>query len=205
MEFNVSQLLQSPIGTTRQYEVDEVLPAVDEYVLEQPVHGLARLTRTNRGIYVDARLGTVVRLECSRCLGDADYPIDVRIREEFLPTIDVFTGRSVPIDDRVEEETGRIDEHHDVNLDDSFRQYLLLELPIQPLCRPDCAGLCPQCGKNLNEGPCGCVIEPPDEPEAPLAKLLKRVQPGLESDLSDNDEEGEQTSQHDGIGKRRGR
>lgn len=187
MEFNVSQLLQSPIGTTRQYEVDETLPTVDEYVLEKPVRGLAKLTRTNRGIYTDARLGTVVRMECSRCLADADYPVDVRIREEFVPTVDIITGKSIPVEDQ-DEEIGRIDEHHDINLDDSFRQYLLLELPIQPLCRPDCAGLCPKCGKNLNEGPCDCVIEPPDEPEAPLARLLKRVQPGLDSGSSVDDE-----------------
>jgi uncharacterized protein len=192
-EFNVAQLLQSPIGTTRQYEVEEVLPAVDEYELEEPVRGSVKLTRTNRGIYAEARLGTTVRMECSRCLGTVDFPVEVRIREEFFPTVDVITGRAVAVDEQ-DEEIGRIDEHHDLSLDDSFRQYVLLDLPIQPLCRPDCAGLCPKCGKNLNEGPCDCVIEPPDEPEAPLAKLLKRVTPGLDSESSVDGRDDEQTS-----------
>ena len=44
------------------------------------------------------------------------------------------------------------------------RDELLLELPGYPLCGPDCKGLCPRCGKNLNEGPCGCPA--PDEPAA---------------------------------------
>lgn len=174
MEYNVAQLLKSPVGTSRQYDVDEPLDRIDEYEVSGPVQGQVKLTRTNRGVYVDARLGATVKLVCGRCLEEADESVQVRIREEYLPTVDVSTG--LPVAERPDEEAGTIDEHHILSLDDAFRQYTLLELPMRPLCRPDCKGLCPRCGKNLNEGPCDCLPEPASEGLEPLAKLLRDLE-----------------------------
>lgn len=56
-------------------------------------------------------------------------------------------------------------------LEDALREQILLALPMRSVCRPDCAGLCPQCGKNLNLGKCDCAPAPPDERWAPLAGL----------------------------------
>ena len=58
-----------------------------------------------------------------------------------------------------------------LNLDELVREDILLELPSKFLCRPDCKGLCPKCGKNLNDGPCGCVIHPVD----PRLEVLKQL------------------------------
>jgi uncharacterized protein len=55
-----------------------------------------------------------------------------------------------------------------VDLSEEIANCLRIELPMKPLCRPDCAGLCQKCGANLNEGPCGCK---PDEEDGPWAKL----------------------------------
>ena len=49
-----------------------------------------------------------------------------------------------------------------VELDEPIREELLLSLPLRVLCQEDCRGLCPKCGKNLNEGECGCVLKEPD-------------------------------------------
>jgi uncharacterized protein len=174
VEFNVAQLLKSVVGTSREYDVDEPLDTIDEFEAASPVQGQVRLLRTNRGVFVDARLGASVKLVCGRCLGEAIEPVQIRVREEFLPTIDIDTG--LPTSEETDEETGLIDEHHILSLDDAFRQYALLELPIRPLCRPDCAGLCPRCGKNLNEGPCDCPPEPVEESLEPLAVLLRDLE-----------------------------
>ena len=185
MEYNVAQLLQSPVGETRQFDVDERIGAVDEYELVGPVQGDVRLLRTSRGVFVDARLSATVKLVCGRCLDEVEAPLAVRVREEFIPTIDVNSGLPVNADE--DAEAFRIDDHHVLSLDDAFRQYVLLELPIQPLCRPDCAGLCPRCGKNLNEGPCDCPPEPATEALEPLARLLR----DLEDQRSGKDEDAE--------------
>ncbi len=181
IEFNVAQLLKSPVGTTRQYDVDEPLPAVEGYQPTEPVRGRVKLTRTNQGILVDARLATAVRLECSRCLEEVVAPVKMHIEEEFLPTVDLETGLPAEPPEGSEAEAFTIDEHHILDLDEAIRQYLLLSLPLQPLCRADCAGLCPTCGKNLNEGQCDCPAEPVDDRLAPLAGLF---------DGSDEGEEG---------------
>ena len=65
-----------------------------------------------------------------------------------------------------------IDEHHILDLTEAVRQYALLALPMKPLCRQDCAGLCPTCGHNLNQGGCGCPPQGPDPRWSGLNKLL---------------------------------
>ena len=84
------------------------------------------------------------------------------------PTIDINTGAKLPEPD----ETGSftIDEHHILDLTEAIRQYRVMALPMKPLCREECAGLCPTCGKNLNTGPCDC---PANEIDPRWAKLLK--------------------------------
>ena len=69
-----------------------------------------------------------------------------------------------------------LNEAHEVDLTEPVRQSVLLEIPMKPLCRPDCAGLCPHCGKNRNEGPCDCQEEPADPRLSVLADWLKSEQ-----------------------------
>ncbi len=175
MEYNVAQLLKAPLGSVRHYEVHETLPTIDEYATTEPVRGHLKLTRTKRGILVDADLATAVELQCSRCLGRLVTPLRIRVREEFLPTVDVITGLPADKPEDVEEAFS-IDEHHILDLGEPVRQYGLLEVPLQPLCRAECAGLCPRCGGNLNEGRCTCPAEPADERLAKLAGLLDQTE-----------------------------
>ena len=58
-----------------------------------------------------------------------------------------------------------------IDLDEVLREQFYLALPMKPLCREDCAGLCPQCGTNRNTGTCSCETEPEDPRLAPLRRL----------------------------------
>ena len=58
-----------------------------------------------------------------------------------------------------------------IDLEEALRAELLLALPIAPLCRDDCKGLCARCGKDLNEGPCACPPEPKDDRWAALRSV----------------------------------
>jgi uncharacterized protein len=58
-----------------------------------------------------------------------------------------------------------------IDLRDALQDQILMSLPLQPLCSPECRGLCPRCGANLNEGDCGCDRTPDDSPFAVLKKL----------------------------------
>jgi uncharacterized protein len=181
MFFNVAQLLKSPIGTTRQYDVDHPLPTIDENPLAEPVRGRAKLVRTRRGVLVEADLSTAARLQCSRCLEDVVAPLKLHFEEEFLPTIDVVTGAPVAPQPGDDDSAFKIDEHHQLDLAEAVRQYGLLEIPLQPLCRENCAGLCPTCGKNRNDGACECAPEPDDPRLAAFRRFLAEVEtPGAD-------------------------
>lgn len=154
MLFNVAQLLRESIGAERVYPIDADVAAVADDMPPSHVAGAARIVRTHRGLLVYVDAGGTLRDVCGRCLGPAEAPVHVHVEEEFLPTVDVTTGMPLP---KPEDDAAfLIDEHHHVDLTEAVRQALVLAQPMQMLCRPDCAGLCQQCGVDLNQGPCAC-------------------------------------------------
>ncbi len=166
MRINVSQQLKSSIGSIRNYEVSEVVSIAGG---DSMVEGKVTLVRTDRGILTEATLHTEVKVTCSRCLSLFDYPLMLNIEEEYFPITDVVSGTSLSLP----EEPGcfTIDEHHVLDLTEAIRQYALLVIPMKPLCGQDCAGLCPTCGHNLNQGPCDCLPQQADPRRSKLNKL----------------------------------
>jgi uncharacterized protein len=153
MQINVAQLLKQAAGASRSYEIDTTLSF--EELAEYHVQGEVELIRTEKGILVRGVFSGKSSLMCSRCLTLFDCSLTFKIEEEFFPSIDVISGIPLPLAD--DSTAFAVDEHHVLDLSESIRQYGLLAVPMKPLCRPDCAGLCPQCGANLNQGACHCV------------------------------------------------
>lgn len=152
---NVSQLLKDPHGATRDIEFADPSPELaDELHLAAAIEGSAHLLRTRRGILASVRYHTAVQQICSRCLTPFILEIEGSPEDEFMPSVDVVTGAVLPV--QAESEELIIDEHHLLNLSEVIRQDTLTRLPIQPLCAPDCPGLCPQCGRELRTGACSC-------------------------------------------------
>lgn len=170
MEVNVSQLLKEGVGEERIFEFQDEVEGFR-------VEGRARLIRTHRSILAKVSFKTKAKLICSKCLEEFEFPLEVEFEEEFFPTRDVETGAPIPLPEDEDLEGFSISEKHILDLREAIRQYILLSLPMKPLCRPDCAGLCPKCGHNLNMGPCGCEREI-DSRWAPLRKLLKEQEDG---------------------------
>ena len=170
MLFNVAQLLREPTGSERAYPIDDEVPATTTDAAPSHVSGTVRLVRTHRGLIAYATLDALARDVCSRCLGPAETPIRVRVEEEFLPTVDVHTGAPLPPPE--DQSAFLIDEHHHLDLTEAVRQALVMGEPMQPLCRPDCAGLCNQCGADLNQGRCACPKEPVDPRWSALSGLV---------------------------------
>jgi uncharacterized protein len=167
---NVAQLLQEPPGAVREFDFSDRIPAIsDELHLHGPIRGHARLMRTNDGILVTAVHTAPVTLECSRCLDDVKTNIKGKIDEEFHPSVDLRTG--VPIDLPQDDDQLRIDEHHEINLDEVLRQNILTNLPIQPLCDAACPGLCPTCGERLDAAHPAHAEEQRVDPASPFAQL----------------------------------
>lgn len=152
LSVNVAGLLGSTPGAARTYPVvGETLEVADDLRLARPIEGQVRLLRTDRGLFVRARLATAIEERCVRCLAPVASSVHIEIDEEALPTIDPATG--LTLDLSAEPEGIRLDEHHELDLEVAVREAILLAEPIAPLCRPDCRGLCPECGSDLNGHP----------------------------------------------------
>ena len=172
MEYNVSHLLKSPVGTTREYDLEPGSTlALDDETSATITGGHVRLDRTNVNILARGHAEATVGLSCARCLEPVEAHLSSDFAEEFAPSVDVSSGRALPApaDDMI----FSISERHILDLGEALRQNLIAALPMQPLCRPDCAGLCPVCGANRNARDCGCVIDLEDHPFARLQELLR--------------------------------
>jgi uncharacterized protein len=170
LKFNVAQLLREQIGAQRTHTFSEDHLALDDAQTLRAIEGQVRFTRTASGVIADARAIGIVDMECNRCLKPLEQPIQVRFYDEFHSTVEVNTGSPLPTPD--EEDPFLIDELHMVDLGEAIREYALLELPMRPLCKPDCKGLCPHCGIDLNVEQCNCADADVDERMAALRALL---------------------------------
>lgn len=168
LAWNVAGLLGAEPGSARTYEVADLRIDLGED-LEQadPISGWIRLLRTNRGILASAELRAALALSCSRCLGEVAFGIEVRLQEEYLPSLDLATGRPLPAVD--EPDVARLTEHHELDLETPVREAIQLAEPIAALCRPDCPGLCVVCGGRLDSG----SHEHPDDAIDPRLDALR--------------------------------
>jgi uncharacterized protein len=168
---NVAALLKSPPGTTRDVEIEEENPNLGpDITINGSIRGKARFYRTQNSIVVRGDVEAPVEIECSRCLESFIVTIPAHFEEEYLPSVNIMTGAPLAAGD---DEALQIDEHHVLDLSEIVRQYLLTNMPLHAVCRPDCKGICPTCGADLNQGPCACDAEPATGPFAALASLLK--------------------------------
>lgn len=161
MQINVAQLLKESTGATRTYDLDETLTQGDASSQldgqECRVAGRLSLTRAERGILLKGSFSCRTQLTCGRCLAFFTHSAALRVEEMFYPSIDILTGLPQGLPEEDASGSFTIDEHHLLDTSEMIRQYCLLAIPMKPLCRVDCAGLCPDCGANLNENKCQCV------------------------------------------------
>jgi uncharacterized protein len=172
--FNLAGLLHEPPGSTRDIRLrDHYVTLGPDVELAGPIDADLRLQRTNRGILVRGEVAASLRRTCARCTDPYVEEVRVAVAEEFLPSVDPETGSPVGAEEGEGPETLRIDEHHEIELDGVLHDELLLTEPMHPLCRPDCPGLCVECGGRLDSGDHAHAAEEIDPRLAGLAALLR--------------------------------
>jgi uncharacterized protein len=144
-----------PIGELRV--ADSRIPSGAE------AHADTTLDSVDGGIEVTARIRAPWEGECRRCLKPVGGELLCEVREMYRPRA---PGEPPDQDEETYPLRGEM-----LDLRPLVSDALLLELPIAPLCRPDCAGLCPTCGADLNEGPCACPSPASDPRWAALDPL----------------------------------
>jgi uncharacterized protein len=143
----------------------------DEVIGIDRVHLTGELLRASGGISFTGDIGTVARLQCSRCLEQFALPLELHF--DLLYTTAPETegaGESRVDEDRITES------HYDgerIDVGELLAEQIYLGLPLKPLCATDCRGLCPRCGTNRNLGTCDCREERAEDPRLlGLKKLL---------------------------------
>lgn len=161
LRLNVGFLIKSPIGTRRDFNFDYTKMRLGEDLNIENFTGTASFDRTQQGLLLQGTFGASADLECVRCLETFSQPLKWSISDLFA-----FDKRNMTDSGLLVPENAQID------LEPLLREYALLEFPISPVCKPDCKGLCPVCGENLNHADCGHRPEPAS-PFAALKDLLK--------------------------------
>jgi uncharacterized protein len=141
--------LRQELGSSRHEvlsgTIDDLVCVGSEVPPEACIEADVTLTSMLGGIEVTGTVTAPWSGECRRCLEGASGTMSLAVRE--LYTDDGDGEDTYPLRDG------------DLDLEPLVRDAVLLELPLVPLCRPDCLGLCPRCGANRNEEPCSCTEE----------------------------------------------
>lgn len=161
LRINVGFIVKADAGYSRSFELDmERLFLPPDLQLED-VRGTAKFGRTPQGLVAEVFLSGRTPGECARCLAEFEQPVATQFTELYA-----FDERSTTESQLI------LPPNHQVDLAPLVREYMILDMPIVPLCQPDCQGLCSVCGVNRNEEDCGHAQHPIDPRLSPLKDLL---------------------------------
>lgn len=168
MKLNVSRL-QKEAGAIEKFHFSiSHLQNFDEVVFKKPIAVEGSISNTGETLQMRAKVDTEISAQCDRCLENVDIPLSF----EFIEN---YRQNSAGDEEGIENNEVIVFEDDLIDLVEAIRENVILNLPMQILCNPDCQGICPQCGQNLNEKQCNCRTEAVDPRLAVLAKL-KRVE-----------------------------
>ena len=154
-------------------DIDAPAPPGTDVEFVGSVTGRITLRNLGRELAAWGHLRAVALMPCARCVTEHEVPLDFDFSETVgLAQIDEPLSYTQVADDDVPSPIPILD-GGTVDLSELVRQLLVLHTPVRSVCRPDCRGLCPECGADLNETTCDCGREEIDPRLAPLRKLLQ--------------------------------
>lgn len=172
---DLSSLRQNPgRRLTVSLQSDELEGLSNGLQLNGPVRMEVTLVGGDRRVMLHAQIQTEIETVCDMCLTPVSYPLDFEIDEVLMSAhdVDVLSEHGGDREEMESENWIYDDVHLDLNY--LVLNAILTQLPLRHLCRPDCKGLCPHCGANLNDGPCDCENTEIDPRWAILAQLQEK-------------------------------
>ena len=140
LRLNVGFLIHQSVGSSRDFYIDLPSLFLEPDLNIQNLNGSARVTRTPQGLLVQVKMRATMQTKCVRCLTDLDQQLNTDFTELYA-----FSIRTASESELILPEDGYID------LGPLVREYMDLEIPINPLCHPDCQGICAVCGEAQGE------------------------------------------------------
>jgi len=161
LTFDVSTLRKAPLCKSLTLDIDTG-PQVLEDIEVEFLRGTVEVVRVEEGLFVEGTVESRLRLTCVRCLDPFAFPVTLQLAEMFR----------MPGSDPRPDAIYAVSEDGELDLAPLVREHAWLAIPMKPLCDPECKGLCPHCGVNLNRETCECEEVRVDPRLAPLKKLL---------------------------------
>ncbi len=151
---------------TVSYEADKFSSLSGTFFIKEKSPVVLKLSNIGQSkTLVQGRTKLVFVFPCDRCLRDVDYTFDLSF-DSIVVSPD-YIG-----DDIEDEDSLELMEGYHLNVDELINNELLLNWPMKILCKEDCKGICKVCGKNLNDGVCGCDDFVPDPRMAVIKDLF---------------------------------
>jgi uncharacterized protein len=135
MKIRIAQITPEGVDLEESVAASRLDLETDTVKFRSPIDIRARASRITNAVSVEVSLSGLMSLVCSRCLNEFEVELKKKLKLNY------------PVDKSQQV----------INLGPDIREEIILDYPIQPLCSSDCKGLCPKCGKNLNEGGCSCA------------------------------------------------
>ncbi len=115
-----------------------------------------QISKTCENVFISGQVTADLQPECDRCLAEFTQHFVASVRLHLTPKTAASPEEDSSDDEVLEDEDFAFYQNHEIQLDHFLRETITLEIPLRQLCKEDCLGLCPRCGKNLNTGKCGC-------------------------------------------------
>jgi uncharacterized protein len=171
MQLDLTRVRQPLTHISRTFRPEEVAQEGDAYRIAGPVHLELDVHKDKETFRLSGTARTELELPCSRCLEPFGMPVEVVFDLKYLPAARMATDEEREVQDEDFETSYYRDDRIDVN--ELLREQFYLQLPMKPLCREECQGLCPECGTNRNTGTCDCAPAWEDPRMASLRGLTR--------------------------------
>lgn len=172
MRLDLSELVKHK-GSQVVHVVDELLPSPEGPVgrAVSRVKGVLTFTNTGKHLSVEGRVSAEFEFVCSRCLKPFKRLVEADLEEKLPLALERATQEQL---DECLDGLTPIWQEEVLDVGELVRQHFELAPPMAPLCKPNCKGICPTCGKDLNEGPCECK-RPVDARLAQLQEIKEKL------------------------------
>lgn len=154
MQLDLGRIRQAQERFERTFAPSDVSTGEEVYRVVAPVHLAFDIHKDKQNFRLVGTVRTELELPCSRCLEPFRLPVDASFDQRYLPQVEASGEDETEVAQEDLETSFYTDEQ--IDLKELMREQFYLVLPMKPLCREDCSGLCPQCGTNLNTGTCDC-------------------------------------------------
>lgn len=170
LRLNVGFIVNAQIGYSRDFDFSIPIFKDDDLLITE-LAGVAKVGRAHEGLLIQGNFSGKTTLECVRCLTDYKQLLQWEFTELYAFKPENVTESELLVPDDAQ-----------IDLEPLVHEFAILEIPIKPLCREDCQGLCQECGQNLNEKDCG--HEPEIDP--PFLALKNLLDNRVEEDEEDS-------------------